>query len=387
MSRWWLHLALTAVVIWLIGLISALAAGRWADRAAVTQRKAETEAAAAAVQQPPPPDRPHVGFSVKLFYTNQPGLYLKAIDDLAGMGFTSVQIVTPAFQRDGAATDIRIDATPGRSARRQDLLALLQHAKRRNLRTALMPVVLLTNPRGDEWRGKIQPERWEPWWESYGRVIDHFTDVANEAGVDELCVGSELNSTQPMIDQWTRLIERVRGRFAGRLYYSANWDSYTAVDFWPSLDAIGVNGYFDLTAGASGEPTAEALAARWAGHRDWLLRFAQAQRRPLLLTEIGYPSQAQALRAPWDYTTGRDKPADHAAQARGYAAFLEAWGPLLTGDSPRSPMLAGVFFYEWDPAGAGGARDVGYGVIGKPAHGLLRDFLQESGVRSQRTGS
>ena len=83
-------------------------------------------------------------------------------------------------------------------------------------------------------------------------------------------------------------------------------------------------------------------------HRHRLLAYGAARRRPILFTEIGYPSLPWALRSPWNYGNDSDAAPDHAAQARGYQAFLDAWGDLLA-TRPNTALLAGVLFYHWAP--------------------------------------
>ena len=117
--------------------------------------------------------------------------HLQAIDEMADLGCNSVEIITPAFQTDGQSQQVRIETGPKRGPLRWQLLALLHHAHQRGLTTTLMPQVLFTHPRGNEWRGKINPPNWGPWWDSYQRVIDYFLDIAQEASVDVFCVGSE----------------------------------------------------------------------------------------------------------------------------------------------------------------------------------------------------
>lgn len=112
--------------------------------------------------------------------------------------------------------------------------------------------------------------------------------------MDLFCVGCELISTQKPehLPRWQELIAQARRRFGGRLIYSTNWDAYDKPGFWRLLDAVGVAGYWNLTLGASdpSAPTEGELAARWAQIRRRVLIFADAQNRPVLLTELGYPS-------------------------------------------------------------------------------------------------
>ena len=319
--------------------------------------------------------QPLRGFAISLHHTDQLDRYVQAIDEMAALGCNSIEIATPAFQTNGASQQIDIQTGSGRGPYREQLIELLHHAKSRGLYTALMPQVLFTHPRGNEWRGKIHPDQWEPWWQSYQNMIDYFLDIAIETKVDLFSVGSELISTERQIDRWKTLIAHVRGRFNGLLTYSTNWDHYHVPTLWQHLDMIGVSGYWNLTSDAQHDPpTHEELTQRWIGIRDKLLAFAATQDRPILFTEVGYPSLPWALKDPWNYVNSDDIPADTHAQHRGYAAFLSAWDHRLI-ENPDTRIMAGVFFYEWDPYHEGGPQDSGYGVRGKPAFDLLKEWF------------
>lgn len=333
-----------------------------------------------------------VGFAINFHHTDNVAPYLKAVDDLAALGFNAVEVLTPAFQKNGASTDIQVKYGPGLSPTRDDLLALLRRAKSHGMTTVLMPLVLFSEPRGSEWRGKISPENWDPWWSSYRQTLDYFLAVARQADVDVLMVGSELISTEQQTDRWTDLIAYARARFPGALSYSTNWDHYQYPAFWPLLDLIGINGYWEISSNADVPSPWPDLLARWRRIRQQVLGFSQRIGRPVLLTEIGYPSLPWALKDPWNYVNSDNTPSAPEIQALGYAAFLASWSDLLSPPSSAvgqasclPPKLAtphaapsplqGVFFYSWDPYHTGTPNDTGYGVQGKPALDLLRQWL------------
>jgi len=326
-----------------------------------------------------PTDRPtalpRVGFAMNLHHTGQLDAYLEGVDALAEMGCDHLVILVPVFQTHGGATDIAIRPGPGRSPDLHQLTALLRRAEQRELLSVMMPIVLFTDPRGNEWRGKIQPESWDRWWAAYRRVMRTFADLAQRHGVDVLSVGSELLSTEQQGRRWREVIHEVRARYTGSLTYSTNWDHYHVPVFWSELDVMGINAYWDLLPNG-GEPTASRLAKRWGRIRDQVLAFAADQDKPLLFTEVGYPSLPWGLKDPWNYVNAKQAEPDPEAQAAGYAAFLSAWGDRLRGERP-SPFLAGVTFYKWDPYYRGGPKDTGYGVRGKPAQDLVRELLRQ----------
>jgi len=280
----------------------------------------------AAADHRDPTARPVVGFTINLHHTQHLDQYLESVDQIAAMGCNTLQVITPAWQHNGASTDIYYKPGPGGGPTPEQLLTLLNHAKKRGLRTALMVTVLLEQPRGSEWRGKIMPDDWDAWWTSYHTVIHQAMDVALRAGVDDFAVGSELLTTEPERQRWTQLIASLRDRFDGRLYYSTNWDHYHVPRFWPQLDLIGINGYWNITTLAkdTDHPTHDELVARWRQIRTDLTNHAQRFDMPILITEVGYPALPWALKDPWNYVAPEGQQADPKAQAKGYRAFLEA---------------------------------------------------------------
>jgi len=327
-----------------------------------------------------------LGFAINLHHTDDLPRYLRAVDRIAGLGFDSLLVVTPAFQEHGASEQIPIPPNPDHAPSRAQLLELLGHAKAKGLRTALMPILLLSSPRGNEWRGKINPEHWDVWWDSYERMQRYFQSIASEAGVDLYAVGSELISTEAQTERWQEVIASARARLRCQLFYSTNWDHYDRPAFWGLLDAIGINGYWNIaTLTDTQDPDPSLLAERWRQIRQDLQAFARDQGRPILLTEIGYPSLPWALEKPWNYVAPAGQGADGQAQLMGYEAFIAAWSDMLRGQLEPGEMdwMRGVFFYEWDVFHAGGPGDTGMGVEGKPALAAIEQLL--TGRAERRT--
>lgn len=400
-----------------IGILAAVAVFFAALIGAMFAAPPPTPVAVAATA--PRQDMPQViGETLNVYYSDSLKPELASIDKIADMGFNSLQIATSMFQRDGASEDVQIKEGPGFGPSADDLIKLIKHAKQRGLIVALMPQINFIQPRGNEWRGKIQPNDWGPWWRSYTKAIAHFADIAKAGGADLFYVGCELLSTQRDAGHWRRVIAVAHQHFPGALSYSTNWDSYQNVGFWPSLDAIGISSYWDMTTMARDpeHPTPAELAARWAQIRDQVVGYARQQGRPVLFTELGYPSLPWALRDPWNYINSDSIHADPQAQAAGYRAFLQAWGDTLT--PPRAPEtppaaaamfvqphrdassvivstprarwhlpsadVAGVLFYRWDPHHRGGKDDTGYGILGKPTEQLVAHWLKTGQVATDK---
>jgi hypothetical protein len=279
--------------------------------------------------------------------------------EIRRLGATHVSLVVHWSQRDVTSHDI--GPHPADAVADGTVEDAVDAAHRAGLRVLLFPILQIRERAPGDWRGTLRPLDLDAWFEAYARFVLHYTRIAAAKGVAMFSVGSELLSTERRREAWARLIHRVRAAYRGEIVYSANWDHYRPVTFWDLVDRIGVNGYFEV-AGEGGD-SVEAMRAAWGPVRERLADFAARRGKPLLLTEVGYPSVREGARSPWHH--GRVEPVDVAEQSRAYRAFIEAWA----GD----PALSGVFVWNW--VGDGGPDDPGYTPRGKPAERLLRAWF------------
>ncbi len=155
-----------------------------------------------------------------------------------------------------------------------------------------------------------------------------------------------------MDDRWRALIAAVRSVYPGRITYSANWDQLEVMTFGDALDFLGMNAYFEV--GDEG-PTLYGMLANWQEPLATVSRWQARHGKPVVVTEIGYPSREGGTVDPWNYR-GQGG-ADAEEQDLGYRAFITAWA--------AQPWLAGVYFYYWWDDPTDGGR--GYTPRGKPA--------------------
>ncbi len=196
---------------------------------------------------------------------------------------------------------------------------------------------------------------WTRWFESYEGYILPYAREAQAAGVDMFCVGRELDSSVVRREaDWRRTIARIRAEFDGPLVYSANFDSWEAIGFWDALDFIGISAYFPLSQEA--DPSLAELEAGWARALGPLEAAAKRWRRPVLLTEAGFPSIGSAARAPWREERTR---ADVWLQARCYEATLRVLA--------ERPWIEGAFFWLWERSSPPAFRDPSHTIRDKPA--------------------
>lgn len=291
--------------------------------------------------------------------------YQPLIREVAELGANTVLLAVAGYMEHARSQAIYIEArsTPARD----DLIALIRAARGLGLRTVLMPIVLLKHPRGNEWRGVIEPPSWDDWWMDYRDMLKYFADIAQQAGADALLVGSELVSTEKYLSEWETTIWTARAHFRGQLGYSANWDHYKPVRFWHLLDFVGMTTYYRLAERKN--PSVSEIVAHWQPFYEELTQWLRQIGKPLVFTEVGWCSQEGAAMYPWNYYQNmRATPAGHEEQRRLYEAFLKVWDGV--------PGLRGVIWWEWttDP---GGPDDFNYTPRNKPAEQVLRRWFAE----------
>ncbi len=375
--------------LWVGGLLGVVVLIGWLVttsrvRPAVNATRVETAAVdvepASAVAQVPPakrdgsiPDWRGVAVQIQTNYRVRER-FEPVLDEIAGLGANAVKISVAAWMEHAGSQAIYIEQR--RAPSRDDLLALIRAARADQLQVLLMPVVLLSQPKGREWRGLIDPPDWDRWWADYRKLLIYMADIANEAQAEALLVGSELVSTEQNEPAWRETIRLVRERYSGAIGYSANWDTYQKVQFWDALDFAGMTTYFEL-AEADGA-NVQQLRAAWAPIQHDILTWRRQIDKPLVFTEVGWCSQRGAAVQPWNYYRDTTATAEGLEeQRRLYHAFIDTWRGVAN--------VKGVIWWEWG-LNQGGENDYGYTPRGKPAERVLRQwFADPAGDTRPRT--
>lgn len=302
------------------------------------------------------------------------------LNQIADVGADTVLISNAGYQEHAGSETFQID--PKVTPSHEQWMEIFEIAHDNGLRVVLMPIILLSDPRGNEWRGVINPPSWDDWMEQYEQFLLHFARIAAAGDVEVMTIGSELVSAEKYVhvDQWRGLIQSVRRVFPGKLSYSANWDHYKMVRFWSELDLIGMTSYYKLA--DEPNPTVDELVEEWKPIKRGILRWQEKIGKPILFTEVGWCSQEGASIEPWNYY--RSQHATRAGleeQKNNYIAFIETWhDQVLRPD----PTVGGIIWWEW-PKVEGGPEDFNYTPKGKPAEKILREFFEE--VREYRGGA
>lgn len=266
---------------------------------------------------------------------------LAAIQRINELGADWIQLVPTWYMDDRSATEIK--SLDEKTSTDECLERAIRTSHEVGLDVMLKPHV---DSLDGYFRGEIAPSDPEKWFESYGKMILHYADIAHENEVEIFVVGTELKSLSEHAhtEKWRMLISQVRQRYFNRLTYSANWDDYAQIEFWDDLDYIGIDAYFPLS--DLDDPSMEDILAGWQSYtyqqvqRHWIEEiqvFSQAEDKQVLFTEIGYGSQDGAAVQPWSQENSQP---NHELQARLYEAALRTFW--------NQPNFKGFYWWLWD---------------------------------------
>jgi hypothetical protein len=243
----------------------------------------------------------------------------------------------------------------------QSFIEGIERAHNLGYRVFFVPLMQVREPGG--WSGSITfktPTQQQAWFDSYWNTIMPYVTAASSQHVDQMAIGTELQTLQQIApdELWSQLIERIRGVLKNTLTYDMNWSSLALpVPAWlhnTNLTYIGVSTYIPLLV-KSGRVNPQDMPALWrAKIKTQLDALAGQIGKQVLLTEIGYRNSSDALYRTWEAnTTAR---ADSQEQAGAFDAALA--------NVFQDTRIAGTFFWGWDDVGR-------FAISGQPATQVL----------------
>ena len=285
----------------------------------------------------------------------------QALIELKDDGANWISLIVTRYQ--DTITSTTIYTTTG-TPTDEDLVHAINQAHSLGMNVMLKPHLDLANDTS-HWRGDIgqgfSEADWAAWFASYKSFINHYAQLAQTAGADQFCIGTELVSTEFRSSNWHTIIAGVRGIFAGPITYAANPGSEVSITWWDHVDFIGVDAYYPLT--DKNDPTLDELKAAWVPLAATLRTLSISWGKPILFTEVGYSSQDGANREPWNGQVSNV--VDLQEQADLFQALFES---VFNQD-----WFAGVFWFTWltDPF-QGGPCDLTSTPHDKPAEAVMR---------------
>jgi hypothetical protein len=253
----------------------------------------------------------------------------------------------------------------------------IQMAHDAGLKVMLKPQVYIPNG----WTGGLtfsDSLEWKKWEASYTDYLMQMVTIATELEVEMLCIGTEFSiSTKDRPQYWTNLIKAIKLKYPGKLTYSANWDNYESVSFWPDLDFIGISAYFSISEGTT--PKTEDLLVGWKSHAKKLQAVSATMKKPILFTEYGYLSVDGCAWKGWEVESKVNQmPVNQQAQANAIGALWNTFS--------QEPWWAGGFLWKWFPEMQGheGYPERDYTPQGKIAQDTLKYWHQKTQLLLQK---
>jgi hypothetical protein len=310
------------------------------------------------------------GVSLAMLNRVEGGYHAPAIDRqlqrLRGLGASSVSLMPFAFQPGPDSPDLAyLNRHPG-SETDVGLIHAARRARAQGFTVLYKPHIWVSR---DSWPGDVEMKSeadWAAWWERYRRYVLHHAILAGWSKSELFSVGVELSKTVRREKEWRDLIAAVRLVYPGRVTYSGNWyGDLEGVRFWGDLDLIGIDAYYPLAAAPDAAPAALRQGARTVVER--LAAAARREKKPLLLTEVGFAAQRGAWVHP--HTEGGEY--SEADQARAYEALFKELG--------RPRWLAGTFVWkafsaELGETGEGRAGRADFRFLGRAAEAVIRRY-------------
>jgi hypothetical protein len=203
----------------------------------------------------------------------------------------------------------------------------------------------------------------EEWFNNYEKMILRYAQLAQKNNVEIFSVGTELEGTtfSRWEVRWRDVINKIKAVYKGYTTYSANWTEYNSVPFWDMLDFIGIDAYFPLT--KSNEPTKEELVLGWENVANDIDKWRNEKKleKPIIFTEMGYPSSDGANKQPWSQITAvedQDEQKD----------CLDALFTVMT----KKPYFRGTYLWQYLPQSRW--SPLGFTVKDKKAEKMLAEW-------------
>jgi hypothetical protein len=224
---------------------------------------------------------------------------------------------------------------------------------------------------GAVWHGMIgqgySENDWTQWFANYTKAATNYAEFAAQNQIDAYNISSELESTVHREKQWREVVAAVRKVYTGPLLFSlgtpAAWE---AVQFWDAVDYIGIHPY-DFKLAHSSQPGLADLETAWKPQVDRLEKLAKKWNRPIVITELGYPSMDGIGMDMNNYANNPSPKVNLQESALLYQALLDSFSGK---DWFHGFFPLGIFSYG-NPSNS---DNILFSVAGKPAEDVIRKF-------------
>ena len=228
-------------------------------------------------------------------------------------------------------------------------------------------VLFINDPEG--WGGSIgegfDSAQWDKWFASFTELILYYAKIAEENGVEMLCIGTEMGKAQMQTEHFKQLIKEVRKVFSGPITYGAD-HSAPELEWWDQVDYIGLDVYYNITRKSS--PSLSDLEAGWQRRIEKLEALSKKWNKPIIFTEVGYNAQEfSACNGGCGVNMEKAELGrlDPQTQANAYQALFNVFR--------NKDWFQGIFWWFWeDNFYSGGMCDPQHMLKGKLAENVVR---------------
>jgi hypothetical protein len=204
-------------------------------------------------------------------------------------------IYMPSLTSDVVAPRLQCDSTRFETPPVSLLSMLVGVAHRVGLAVLLRPLIVLTSPgrvgHQKGWRGSIAPSDLNVWFANYWASLRPYLAMAQADHVEHVAIASELDSVAAA-PQWTALIAKARGVYAGDLVFDYSWNDSTPKS-WRPHTSHAVDAYPNLPDGAA-DQTSPQLVAQWDRLLATNADYAVPDLSTVAIDEVGILAQVGA---------------------------------------------------------------------------------------------
>lgn len=299
---------------------------------------------------------------------------LQKVNRAERLGATHFNIQLLFCQRNRTANEVRWCAPDVQNYKARALI-LARELTRRGFTIGFLPMLLSDD---GAWRGFFEPTDFASWSSSYLARLDEMVELALAAKVSDFIVATELvrlfvapscKFQSQRTEFWRRAYSRVKAKLGAHVtvVIVANWDQFEQIPFWDASDVIGLSAYYPLIDRNSDDTSLAKLIEGWRKWQRRLVALAERNKKRLYFSEVGYASESNAAREPWDWNGTLDLE----LQARLYVAFGTVWAQDKAMSAKLSRFLLWALDISPDPQ-----KDSGFSVIGKPAEQPLNEIFK-----------
>lgn len=243
-----------------------------------------------------------------------------------------------------------------------EVKGMIAYAQGIGLKVILKPMV---NVADGTWRAHINffdydvpcEPTWSQWFDSYREYLNHYAKLAEKTGCVMLVIGCELVNSDRREAQWRETISQIRQHYNGLLTY--NYDKYQEnnLTWWDAVDVISSSGYYPID--------------KWEQELDRIEQVVNHYQKPFFFCEVGCPSREGSQYLPNDWSFSGE--VSMIAQSRWFEKMFTA--------CDKRNWIQGFGIWDWKArlySREMALKDDDYGVYGKPAAAIIREFYKST---------